>query len=120
MKEITFKDIDPILLPWAKKHNFHIFTECKDEEIRSMIVVDTWGDQYGIYATPDWENGNATVAVGADLDKRGNKKHTFYRERKQFHFRKSVELKCLERTLEDALESTKAWGAENNEANTSK
>ena len=115
MKEITYKDIDPILLPWAKKHNFHVFIECKDEEIRSIIVVDTSGNQYGIYAIPDWENGNKTVAVGADLDKRGGKKHTFYRERKQHHFRKSVDLKNLETTLEEALEITKAWKTQTNE-----
>ena len=115
MNEITYKDIDSILFPWAKKHSFHVFTECKDEEVRSMILVDCWGDQYGIYSIPDWENGNETVAVGADLDKRGSKKHTFYRERKQFHFRKSVELKNLENTLEEALELTRAWGTKNNE-----
>jgi len=64
MNEITYQDIDPILLPWANKHYFHVFTECKDEEVRSIIVIDRWGDQYGIYVIPDWENGNKTVAVG--------------------------------------------------------
>lgn len=116
MNEITFKDIDPILLPWAKKNNFKVFTECKDEEIRSMIVVDKWGDEYGIYAIADGENGKMTVAVGADLHGRGGKKHTFYRERKQFHFRKSVELEYLEKTLVEALDLTRAWGIKNNEA----
>lgn len=115
MKEITYNSIDTILLPWARKHDFHVFTECKDEEIRSMIVVDASGNQFGIYAIPDWENGNKTVAVGADLDKRGGKKHTFYRERKQYHFRKSVDLENLGKTLEEVLEITKAWGDKINE-----
>jgi hypothetical protein len=114
MNEITYKDIDQILLPWAERHKLHIFTEYKDEEIRSLIVVDQWGDQYGIYAIPDGENGNKTVAVGANLDSRGGKKHTFDRERKQFHFRKSVELPYLEMALNEALELTSAWGLKNN------
>jgi|GEM_PF-3515493 len=80
-----------------------------------MIVVDKWGDEYGIYAIPEWENGNKSVAVGADLHERGGKKHTFYRERKRFHFRKSVELDYLEETLEEALPLTKSWGTKNNE-----
>jgi hypothetical protein len=110
MKNITYKDIDPILLPWAAKNNFQVFTECKDEEIRSIIVVDKCGNEYGIYAIPDGENDNKSVAVGADLHERGGKKHTFYRERKQFHFRKSVALEYLEKTLEEAFELTRAWG----------
>ena len=77
-----------------------------------MRVVDRKGDQYGIYAIPDWENNNRTIAVGSDLHSRGNKTHTFYRERKKYHFRKSVELSNLKEGLNEAWEMTQKWMAE--------
>ena len=87
----------------------HVYTEYKGEEVRSISAVDKWGDQYGLYAVPDCENGNKTVAVGADLEKRANKQHTFYRERKQYHFRKSVDVSALKDTLDEAWLTTNGW-----------
>ncbi|MDA8412196.1 MAG: hypothetical protein M0023_00210 [Desulfobacteraceae bacterium] len=116
MNEITYKDIDLILLPWAETHKLYVMTRYKDEEVRSMTVVDSCCDQYGISAILDRINGKSTVVVGADLLERGAKKHTFHRERQQYHFRKPADLAHLEMTLSEALELTRVWGAESAEA----
>jgi len=111
MNEITYKDIDLVLVPWAAAHKLHLFTECKDEETRAMILTDQWGDQYELYAVPDWQALKTMVRVGADLTKRGTKKHTFYRERKQYHFLKTIEYSKLSETLDEALDQTTKWGS---------
>lgn len=118
MKTITYSDIDVVLLPWAKAHHLTVYTECKDEPVRTVLFVDSRGDQYSIYAIPDWNNHNETVRVGADLEKRGNKKHTFYRERIKYHFQKSVALSELVSTLEEAWAAVVAWGESSREAQT--
>ena len=113
MKKISYKDIDEVLLPWSARHNLHVYTECKDEETRDMIFMDQWGDQYEIYAIPDYETGDERVAVGADLCKRGDKNyHAFYRERKEYHFRTSVDLPNLANALDGAWKVTQQWGAQ--------
>jgi len=110
---ITFKDIDAILIPWAKKHDLHIYTKHKDEEVRTMIFIDQWGDEYHLYAIPDFENSNREIVVGADLSNRADKKHTFYRERKSCHFRKPVALDVLASALNEAWNVIQEWGVKN-------
>jgi hypothetical protein len=111
MNVISFKDIDQVLIPWAKERNLHIYKEYKDEEVRSMIFVDKWGDVYQLYSIPDFENNNMSVAVGADLSNRGDKKHTFFRERREYHFRKSVALVNMASTLDEAWRTVQEWGS---------
>jgi hypothetical protein len=110
MKEITYDEIDRVLFPWARAHQISVFTEHKDEPVRAMLFLDQWGDQYEMYAIPDWENGNKTVAVGADLNMRGDKKHTFYRERKRYYFKKSIPLVHLASTLDEAWNVVRELG----------
>jgi hypothetical protein len=110
MNPISYNDIDQTLLPWAAERGLHVYTECKGEEVRHMIFVDQWGDQYGLYAIPDYDNGNKTIAVGADLEKRASKMHTFYRERKQYHFRKSTDLSAYRENLDAVWRLTNEWG----------
>ena len=47
---MRYSDIDPILLPWAATHFLHVQTRHRDEEIRSMAVVDDAADTYQLYA----------------------------------------------------------------------
>jgi hypothetical protein len=109
--EIAYNDIDAVLLPWARDHGLHVFTECKDEETRAIVLTDEWGDQYELYSVPDHETQESLVAVGADLVKRTGKAHTFYRERKQYHFRQTGDLTELARLLDRALAKATEWGA---------
>ena len=112
MKQISYSDIDIVLRPWAVAHRLNILTDCKGEETRAMFLVDPWGDEYELYAVPDWDNNKTAVAVGADLIKRGNKKHTFYRERKEYHHRQSVTLTDLGDALDEAWETIERWSAQ--------
>jgi len=112
MKQISYSDIDSILKPWAAAHRLIVLTDCKGEETRAMFHVDQWGDQYELYAVPDWKTENTAVTVGADLTKRGNKKHTFFRERRQFHHRQSVALTDLDDALDKAWNKIGQWSAQ--------
>ena len=80
---VTYSDIDEILKPWASERNLHIYTECKDEEVRVISVLDEHRDEYHLFVHPDYERIEKKVAVGCALLKRHTKKHTFYRERKK-------------------------------------
>ena len=107
---ISYRDIDRVLLPWAATHELHVYIDCKGEETRAMLFVDKVGDEYEIYAIPDYEAKSELIAVGCDLRKRGNKKHTFFRERAKFHFRKSIGLEDLRDTLDEAWSVIQQWG----------
>ncbi len=51
MTKTKFQEIDPILLPWAERHTLYVSTEYKDEEVRSISVVNEFADVYMIYVT---------------------------------------------------------------------
>ena len=102
---LRYADLDPILLPWVAQHGLSLYKECKDEEVRTIPVVDSVGNSYHIYARPD-ESGQ--VAVGADLV--GHKEgHAFYRERKRFHYHQLVSLTALNSGLDEALDQVRKW-----------
>lgn len=112
MTRITYQEIDSILLPWAKEQVLYVMTEYKDEEVRSISVVNDFGDEFQIYLAPDTDNEETKVIVGAELLRLGGKKHTFHRESKKFHFRKVVDLAGLEAVLNRALQRTREWALE--------
>src|SRR6478736_5631851 len=89
-----YRELDPALKPWAASHGLQISTRHRSEEVRSMSVVDDLGDIYQLFATPELDEPQA-VTVGAALIKRGTKKHTFFRERRNFDFRTKVPLDGL-------------------------
>lgn len=112
MTKITYQEIDAILLPWSRKQDLYVMTAYKDEEVRSIIVVNHFGDEFQIYLAPDTDHEETKVIVGADLLRLGAEKHTFYRERKKFHFRETADLADLEAVLNHALQQTREWTLE--------
>lgn len=111
---MKYSDIDPILLPWAAKRSLQVATSCKDEEIRTIIVVDDSGDTYHLYAVPNPKDTNypdsALATVGVSLSKRGDKKyHAFYRERIRFTFEQTVSLNQISSALDAVWKKLHDW-----------
>jgi hypothetical protein len=73
-----------------------------------MALVDDEGGVYQLFATPEFDDPDA-ITVGSGLIKRGSKKHTFYRERRNFDFRTKVSLDDLSSALDSAWEQTQLW-----------
>lgn len=107
-----FAEIDRFFLPWAKSHGLAVYTQARDEEIRSVLSVGVAGSEYQIWATPELPLSESKVSVGAALLRRANKKHTFYRERKNYQFRVSVPLEQSDSALSEALTIIQRWEEE--------
>ncbi len=41
---MNYAAIDKILTPWLKLHGLHVFTMYREDEVRSIDVVDDAGD----------------------------------------------------------------------------
>ena len=83
-----------------------------------MVVVDDLGDIYQLFASPELDVPRA-VTVGAALIKRGTKKHTFYRERRNFDFRTTISLDELSSGLDSAWELVQLWISQSGHTRTS-
>ena len=105
---VRYPELDPILQPWALRHGLMFATRYRDDEVRSMEVVDDFGDSYQLFAAPEFDDPGA-ITVGAGLIKRGTKKHTFNRERRDFDFRKKVFIEELSLALDSAWEKIQFW-----------
>jgi hypothetical protein len=68
---MSYLQIDPVLFPWAKIHGLHIYTTCRDDEIRSIDIVDDVGDSYSLGVGSLREDG--TVAVWVSEQRVGGK-----------------------------------------------
>jgi len=42
---MSYKSIDPIIYAWAKDRNLHVYTEHREEEVRSVDLVGTTGER---------------------------------------------------------------------------
>ncbi len=104
MNKVRFSEIDQFFLPWAKSHGLAVYMQVKDEETRTVLSVDSEGNEYQIWAIPEFRPNGSEVSVGAALLRRGNKKHTFYRELKNYEFRVSIPLAQTGSALSEA------WG----------
>ena len=60
---MRYSQIDPILVPWAKTHGLFVATQFKDEEVRSIQIVDDAGDSYGMWVDVPQADGSVTVAI---------------------------------------------------------
>ncbi len=49
---MSFQAVDSILGTWARKHGLSIATVYRDEEVRSIELVDRRGDRYQIWIDP--------------------------------------------------------------------
>lgn len=75
---MKYKDIDPILNAWAKRHGLYMHTEYKDDEVRDTDIIDDAGNPYGLYVSePDGNgdmqvsyagNGHEAITIDATLD----------------------------------------------------
>jgi hypothetical protein len=46
---MNFTPVDRVLPSWLKRHGLHVHSEYKDEEVRSVMVVDDQGSTYQIW-----------------------------------------------------------------------
>jgi hypothetical protein len=112
MPAISYQQIDKTLAPWAKARGLHIYTECKDSEIRTTRIYDAQINEYYLGVSPDYDSDEELVVVGAFLLKRSGKKHTFYRERKNYDYRRKVPLADLESALDESISCIDKWSAQ--------
>lgn len=65
---MTFANVDPIIASWAAKHGLHMYTRYRDDEVRSVNLVDNKGQKFQIWIEelPD----GRFRAVGWDYKKR--------------------------------------------------
>lgn len=104
---MSYAAIDPILLPWAARHKLHVMMEYKEDEVRSISIVDDAGDVYDLFVESPDEHG--LVKIGVGLQSRAGR-HTLHRERRRFTMTSKAQ--PLEAALESALERIHEWIAE--------
>jgi hypothetical protein len=95
---MTFSEIDSVLVPWASRRQMQIFTQYKDEEVRSMLLVDDQGDTYQL-----WVDRTDPIGVGYMLQSSvsGSVPSRVW---KQYSGKLSCEISELETTLDRALD----------------
>jgi len=98
---MAYDEVDPILLPWLRRHGLHVFKRVRDYEVRHIEVVDDVGDRYQIGVSETDVAGNVTVFAG-----------NYLRKTKQKSVKYSSSLSGLERTLEDAYSKIMEWVAQ--------
>ena len=65
---MSYVEIDPILYAWARENGLYVSTHYRDEEVRSVPIVDDAGDEYQLWLTRPDALGELTVSVS---DNRG-------------------------------------------------
>ena len=112
MPAISYQQIDEIFVPWARARGLNIYTECKDSEIRATRIYDSQMNEYDLGVSPDYDSEEELVIVGSCLLKRSDKKHTFYRERKNYDFRIKVSMSDLGSALDESFSWIDKWSAQ--------
>ena len=96
---MRYSEVDPILVPWAKTHGLFIATQFKNEEVRSIQIVDDVGDSYGLWVDAPQEDGLVTVAIAEHgAPSRKIRRQTF-----------TTRVAELGRTLESAYAIAESW-----------
>ena len=85
-----FAVVDPILMPWAEKHELHVYRRDRSPALRSLIV-------YYWLGTHHESAGHMWLECGAD------DQITVHGSAPDWHNEKTVSLAELESTLEDML-----------------
>jgi hypothetical protein len=96
---MRYTQIDPVLVPWAKTHGLFVATQFKDEEVRSVQIVDDAGDSYGLWVDLPREDGSVTVAIAEHTaPSRKIRRQTF-----------TTRIAELGQTLESAYAVAESW-----------
>jgi hypothetical protein len=111
VSKVSFSDIDVFFLPWARSHDLAVFTEAREEEVRTVFPVDAAGNKYQVWANPEITSNAFDVSVGAALLNLTCGKHVPYRVRKSYEFCVSVPLAQTESALVEAWRAVKNWEA---------
>ena len=77
MFKMNYADIDKVLMPWSKRHGLHVFTKHRDEEVRSIDVVDDAGGRYQIWISDAEDSGKAKVSAWNYKDKKKTVESSF-------------------------------------------
>ena len=60
---MSYTQIDTVLGPWTKTHGLFVATQFKDEEVRSIQIVDDAGDSYGLWVDLPRDDGSVSVSI---------------------------------------------------------
>jgi hypothetical protein len=97
--------IDPILMPWARRHGIRVFKIYRDDPVRSIWIYDKNGDPRGhIWAEVPDTQGNVTIVASA-LDPTSPTKCGAREERR-------ASLETLEVALEELRPIMLGWAGE--------
>ncbi len=68
---MNYETIDPTIDKWRSEHDLHIYTSAKEEQVRSVHMVDRKARTYRIWIDPPDEKGIVMVhACAWDCKKR--------------------------------------------------
>ena len=95
---MNYAAVDEILAPWLKRHGLHVFTLYREDEVRSIDVVDGAGDRYQIAISEPDESERVKVFAGNLKSKRKRKSKEY-----------ESPLSDLERVLEEAYSQIMEW-----------
>ena len=95
---MSYAAVDKILTPWLKRHGLHVFTLYREDEVRSIDVVDDAGDRYQIAVSEPDESERVRVFAGNLKSKRKRKSREY-----------ESTLSDLERVLEEAYSQIMEW-----------
>lgn len=94
---MSYQLIDPIIFPWANIHSLHISTIYKDEEVRSIDLINAKGERFQIWF--DLPVRNRIIVHAWNYKKK--------KERVQKDW--SVDIEKLESTLTEVLNTVHSW-----------
>ena len=67
---MNYAEIDKVLTPWSQRHGLHVSTKHRDEEVRSIDVVDDTGSRYQIWLADALEAAKVKVSAWDYKDKK--------------------------------------------------
>lgn len=60
---MSYESIDQIITAWASKHDLHIYTTCRDDEVRSVDLIGSNSHKCQLWIDAPNENGKVEVHV---------------------------------------------------------
>jgi hypothetical protein len=101
---MDFAEVDAALPAWLKRHGLHVYTQARDEEVRSVLVVDDQGNTYQICIDP---TPGGTYTIGAAVLETVPRSPS--RKIRPFAFRVETEGAGLADALDDAYACVESW-----------